>query len=87
MRKLVYWVADRLDDSSAYSIRAATKREVSLTLLDDGCKPKKDADSETVYVLQCESYTISYAKPRKVVVEYDNLVHLIQKALGEGGIE
>lgn len=69
MKKLTYWIADCLTDESAYSIRAATRRE---------CMAQRQKRG-----------VASYGLPRKVVVQYRDTLHLLDKCLGEdpGGFE
>jgi hypothetical protein len=69
--KLIYWVAERLNDSTVYSIRGRRRRDVIDELREAGFDPKSSD---------------AYGTPHKVEVEYDNAFDLLQQCLGEGGI-
>jgi hypothetical protein len=69
--KLVYWVAECLNDSHVYSIRERTRRACIEQLKKAGAF--------------CASPP-NYGTPHKVVVEYDSAFDLLTKCLSEGGI-
>jgi hypothetical protein len=69
--KLVYWVAEMLDDSTAYSVRGRRRRDVVEGLIAQGYDPKNLTRHSPIH---------------KVEVEYDNAFDLLQQCLGEGGI-
>ena len=68
--KVTYWCAECLDDSKAYNIRERRKRDVVERLKDLGWP----ADGGS-----------AYSKPFKVETEFDDVVDLLQCAMGEGG--
>lgn len=81
MRKFTYWVAHRLDDSRAYSIRSRRLGRVKEKLEQMECKPKL-VDGEKQYVAD---WGARFSEPKKVTVEYVNTMHLISSLLGEDG--
>ena len=69
--KLVYWIAVCLDDSSAYNLRAKTRKECKRLL------EEHKASGGTGYSDNIE----------RIEVHYTSGFDLIDQALGEGGIE
>jgi hypothetical protein len=69
--KLVYWVSEMLDDSTAYSVRGRRRRDVVEALIAQGYDPKNLTRHGPIH---------------KVEVEYDNVFDLLDQCLGEGGI-
>ena len=78
--KLTYWIAERLDDGRAYSIRATRKEEVVTNLAAAGA----EWDGSVFSI--GEGY-VSYAPIKKVTVIYRNAFDLVCQTLGEGGLE
>jgi len=69
--KLVYWIAVCTDDSSAYNIRAKTRKECK-RLLEQHLSSGGTGYSDNI---------------KRVEVHYASGFDLIDQALGEGGIE
>jgi hypothetical protein len=74
--KLTYWVAENLDDSQCYNIRAKTKKEVlnKITLV------SKEWENETDLVAP------KYGPVHKVEVEYADAFDLMDACMGEGSV-
>ncbi len=78
--KLIYWVAECEDDSTAYSIREKTRKEVIARLeevhygLKKVLRGKEHGDS---YKFGC------YSDAHKVEIEYDSIFELAQTLLSE----
>ena len=81
--RLHYWIADRLDDSRCYSIRAKTRKEVLAQLKEIEAEPFMD-DDEACYRTR---WGAKYRLPHKVTIEYKDGFDLVNMALSEGGIE
>ncbi len=76
--KLTYWVADCIKDSTCYSIRKRTKKEVIQALKLDNYNLKRILRSSL-----SEYETEEYSDVYKVIVEYNSAFELAEKFLSE----
>jgi hypothetical protein len=86
MRKLTYWIADCLDDSPVYSIRAKTKKEVVQKLQDLGLERGKGGQWGKPYKLSRRGGRAihpQFGKPRKHTIPYENVHDLVFTCLDE----
>lgn len=75
MKRLSYWVAQRIDDSRAYSLRGARRKDVVAQLAEQGLGPKGG----------CTPWGATWGPVTRVTVEYADLLDLVEQCLGEGG--
>lgn len=86
MRTLTYWIADCLDDSPAYSVRAKTKKDVIKKLQEEGFERGRGGQWGIPYKLSRRGgRTIQpkFGKPRKHTIQYENVHDLVFVCLDE----
>lgn len=73
--RLIYWYSPCIDDSTVFSIRCRTKKEVVQRLQNEHGLTEGELPTE------------SYGRVRKMVVEYRNGFDLLDRCLGDSVYE
>lgn len=83
--KLTYWISENLKDSTAYSIRRTTRKEVLAELARLGAKESTYGDAPA-WVCGEANYRSFYGPVHKVTVEYTSAFDLLDQCLSEGSV-
>lgn len=85
LRTTTYWIAACIGDSTAYSARRRTKREILKQLAANGFTRGKasDAPDAPECFVDAEG-TARYEIPVKVAIQYTDQMDLIEQLRGEG---
>jgi len=84
MRKFTYYVARRLDDHPAYSIRAKRRGDVLAELKAIGAKKYRGSEYSSYEEAAWKTDWGAYFGPiEKVTIEYEGIMDLIKMCLGE----